>query len=366
MGDDMDERDIFVQGPVVIFKWRNAAGWPVEYASANAIEVFGHSADDFISGRVSYGAVLHPDDAERVGREVADATATGAATFAHERYRVRHADGTIRWLYDFTRVLRDATGAATHYLGYVIDITARIAAEDEARELERQLQHAQKLESLGLLAGGVAHDFNNLLTGILGQASLARQRLAGVPGGFRDALDQIDALTRRAAALTRQLLAYAGKGRFVIEPTDLTEIVRELEGMLAVVVPKQTALHLDLAPGPAMVMADRAQLQQVVMNLLTNAAESLPEGVGTVTVRTAVERCDRARLASCATAVGGAELTPGTYVTLEVRDTGAGMDAATVERIFDPFFTTKGAGRGLGMSAVLGIVRAHQGCVRVT
>ena len=348
MGDDLDERAIFVQGPVVIFKWRHADGWPVEYVSANAVEVFGHAADDFTSGRVRYGDVLHPDDAERVAREVAAGTAAGAPSWTHEHYRIRHKDGSVRWLYDFTRPLRDATGAVTHYLGYVIDISSRIAAEDEARELERRLWHAQKLESLGLLAGGVAHDFNNLLTGILGQASLARERLAGVPGGFRDALDQIELLTRRAAGLTRQLLAYSGKGRFEIEPVALDEVIRGLTPMVEVVLPKGAALHVELAAPSPIVMADRAQLEQVVMNLLTNAAEALAGG-GAITIRT-----------RAATRAGEP------WAALEVEDTGQGMAPDVVARMFDPFFTTKGAGRGLGMSAVIGIVRAHHGEIHVT
>ncbi|MBL8624578.1 MAG: response regulator [Myxococcales bacterium] len=348
MGDELDEREIFVEGPVVIFKWRNAAGWPVEYASANAVEVFGHGADDFVSGRVSYGEVLHPDDAGRVGREVAAGTASGARGWAHEHYRVLHKDGSVRWLYDYTRVIRDAAGAATHYLGYVIDISERIAAEEEARELERRLLHAQKLESLGLLAGGVAHDFNNLLTGILGQASLARQQLANVPGEFRRALDQIEGLARRASGLTRQLLAYSGKGRFVIEPVDLGAVVRELAPMLMVVVPKAARLEVD-ADGPTVIMGDRSQVEQVVMNLITNAAEALDGGPGEIVAR--VSRIARA------------DEPP--QVVLEVRDTGRGMTAETVARVFDPFFTTKGAGRGLGMSAVLGIVRSHHGRIEV-
>ncbi len=349
MGDELDERELFVHGPVVIFKWRNAAGWPVEYASANAVEVFGHGADDFVGGRVSYGEVLHPDDADRVGREVAAGTASGARGWAHAHYRVRHKDGSVRWLYDYTRVIRDAAGAATHYLGYVIDISERIAAEEEARELERRLLHAQKLESLGLLAGGVAHDFNNLLTGILGHASLARQQLATVPSEFRRALEQIEGLARRASGLTRQLLAYSGKGRFVIEPVDLGAVVRELAPMLMVVVPKAARLEVDVGDAPVVIMGDRSQLEQVVMNLITNAAEALDDGPGEIVVRVSpIARADQPP-----------------QVVLEVRDTGRGMTAETAARVFDPFFTTKGAGRGLGMSAVQGIVRSHHGRIEV-
>jgi two-component system cell cycle sensor histidine kinase/response regulator CckA len=346
VGDAIDERAIFVQGPVVIFRWRNAPGWPVEFASANVSEVLGWTPDEFRSGAIGYGAILHPDDAERVGREVAERTASGATTWAHERYRVRHRDGSYRWLYDFTRVERDRTGAATHFLGYVIDITERVAVEDAARDLERRLLHAQKLESLGLLAGGVAHDFNNILTGILGQASLAR-RLATTPELSR-ALDNIEHQARRAADLTRQLLAYSGKGSFSIAPVDLGEVVRDVGSMLAVVVPKQAELRFEMAATLPAILADRAQLQQVVMNLITNAAESLVDGVGTVTVRTRTEPGPS-----------------GAVVVLEVADDGVGMSAELQAKMFDPFFTTKGTGRGLGMSVVQGIARAHRGEIRV-
>lgn len=349
MGDAIDERAIFVQGPVVIFRWRNAPGWPVAFASANAGEVFGWSSDEFMAGAVSYGTLLHPEDAERVGREVAEKTASGVATWSHERYRVRHKDGSYRWLYDFTRVERDADGNATHYLGYVIDLTEQVAAEESARDLERRLLHAQKLESLGLLAGGVAHDFNNILTGILGQANLARH-LAGTGAGpaiLADALDKIDHQARRAADLTRALLAYAGKGSFQIAPVDLSEVVRDVGSMLAVVVPKQAELRLELADELPTVDADRAQLQQVVMNLITNAAEALVDGVGTVVARTRRDPDD-----------------PG-QVLLEVIDDGIGIEPDVLAKMFDPFYTTKGTGRGLGMSVVQGIARAHRGEIAV-
>jgi len=167
----------------------------------------------------------------------------------------------------------------------VFDISEGSAAEGGAGGLERRLLHAQKLESLGRLAGGVAHDFNNLLTGILGQASLARRQRATVPSEFRRALEQIEGLARRASGLTRQLLAYSGKGRFVIEPVDLGAVVRELAPMLMVVVPKAARLAVDVGDAPAVIMGDRSQLEQVVMNLITNAAEALDGGPGEIVAR---------------------------------------------------------------------------------
>jgi PAS domain S-box-containing protein len=362
MSEEIDERAIFVRGPVVVFRWRNEPGWPVEYVSPNATEVFGHSPAAFSSGAVPYASLIHPDDAERVGREVGEASASDAGSFVHQPYRVRHADGRTIWLYDFTHVLRDESGAVTHYLGYVIDITPRIEAEEQARELERRLLHAQKLESLGLLAGGVAHDFNNLLTGMLGQASLARRRLSGSPSPAAEAVEQIEHLARRAADLTRQLLAYSGRGSFVIEPVDLGDVVREIVDMLGVAVPRNATLRLDLAAGLPTIDADRTQMHQIAMNLLGNAGEALGGAPGRVTLRTFVEECTEERLRDV---YARTDRAPGAYVVLEVEDTGCGMQEDVRARLFDPFFTTKGAGRGLGMSAVDGIVRGHAGLLHV-
>jgi PAS domain S-box-containing protein len=362
MADEFDERAVFVRGPVVVFRWRNAPGWPVEYVSPNAVEVFGWSAESFVRGEVSYADLIFSEDAERVAREVDEASASAVSSFVHEPYRVRHRGGSVHWLYDFTHVLRGPDGRATHYLGYVIDITDRIEAEAQARELERRLLHAQKLESLGVLAGGVAHDFNNLLTGILGQASLARRQLAGSESPALESIEQIELLARRAAELTRQLLAYSGRGSFVLEPVDLGEVARELVAMLGVALPKNASLTLELAPTLSPVHADRSQMQQIAMNLLTNAGEALGGTPGRVVMRTYVEECDEARLREV---YERPERAPGRYVVLEVADTGCGMDEGVRRRLFDPFFTTKGAGRGLGMSAVLGIVRAQAGLVHV-
>jgi PAS domain S-box-containing protein len=358
---DLDGSAIFAKGPVVVFKWRNSPGWPVEYASPNVVEVFGFTTEEFVSGAVSYGSLVHGEDAARVASEVAAAARDGVDSFVHEPYRVIAKDGAVRWLYDATHVVRDAGGEVTHFHGYVIDVSARVRAEEAERELERRLYHAQKLESLGVLAGGVAHDFNNLLTAILGQAELARRRLERAPETALGSIEQIEGLTRRAADLTRQLLAYSGKGSFVVEPVAIEALVAEMSGMLEIVVPKKAELQVDIqGPLPA-VMADRAQLQQVVMNLLTNAAEALPEGEGKISLVVRALDLDRPELDER----GASDLSPGPYLEVTVSDTGVGMADDVRDRLFDPFFTTKASGRGLGMSAVLGILRGHGGHVDV-
>ncbi|RMG16522.1 MAG: PAS domain-containing hybrid sensor histidine kinase/response regulator [Planctomycetota bacterium] len=363
----VDERELFSSGPVVVFKWKNAPGWPVEYASRNVEDVFGYSAEDFLAGKVRYAERIHPDDLERVAGEVAAASASSADEFTHKPYRVRRADGETIWLYDHTHILRDpVSGEPTHYHGYVIDITARVQAEETNRSLREQLLRTQKLESLGLLAGGLAHDFNNILMGILGHANVARHALEKQEAPdptLLEACEQIEALSRQAGDFCKQLLAYSGQGRLERRPLDLGELVRETAAMLGVALPKAARLELELADSVPPVEGDRVQLQQVLMNLVTNAAEALRRGKGTV--RIAVDRVELSLADTEGLVLGSAGLEPGPAVRLCVEDDGVGMNAETRARLFDPFFSTKFTGRGLGLAAVLGIVRSHGGGLRV-
>jgi signal transduction histidine kinase/CheY-like chemotaxis protein len=231
------------------------------------------------------------------------------------------------------------------------------------KQKEEELLQTQKLESLGVLAGGVAHDFNNLLTGIMGNASLAIECLPREARHLRTVLEDVVSASERAAHLTRQLLAYAGKGRFIIERIDLSEIVRAITHLIQSSIPKNACLRLELADDLDAVEADATQLQQIVMNLVINAAEAIPaDRSGEVVVTTRNEELGAGRPGQ---AFAAGEAGPGRYVVLEVRDTGQGMDDATRARIFDPFFTTKFTGRGLGLAAVLGIVRSHKAALEV-
>jgi signal transduction histidine kinase/CheY-like chemotaxis protein len=234
-------------------------------------------------------------------------------------------------------------------------------ANAERLELERRLLHAQKLESLGVLAGGIAHDFNNLLQAMLGNLDLA---LAGLDPGTdaQAAVDLAAVAARRATDLTRQLLAYSGKGRFVVRAIDLTAMVRESVHLLRASVPHTCAIDLRLAERLPAVEADVGQVQQVLMNLITNAADAIGAGPGTITVTTGRRQGGPSALVGSRS---GAVEPAGEYVAVEVADTGCGMEQATLDRMFDPFFSTKGVGRGLGMSALLGIVRGHGGAILV-
>jgi signal transduction histidine kinase/HAMP domain-containing protein len=249
--------------------------------------------------------------------------------------------------------------AAPHLAGVALDITERRRLEEE--RLRARLLRSQKLESLGVLAGGVAHDFNNLLVGIMGNTSLALAQLE--PGATgRKAIESAELAAERAADLTRQMLAFSGKGRFVLEPVDLGSLVEEMSRLLETTIPGNTTLRKQLAVDIPAVRADAAQMRQVVMNLITNAAEAIGDDSGVITIRTEVLEADADYLDS---GFLDRELEPGPYVALEVSDTGRGMDAETRERMFDPFFTTKDTGHGLGMAATLGIIRGHDGTVRV-
>lgn len=243
----------------------------------------------------------------------------------------------------------------------VVDLTAVKQSETERLKLESQIQYAQKLESLGVLAGGIAHDFNNLLTGILGNANLVLAQLQP-DAPLRERIHQIETASLHAADLTNQMLAYTGKGKFEKKPVRLSNMVREMEGLLTISLSKKATLIFDFADELPVIEADPSQMRQIIMNLITNASEALGDKSGTVTVTAGVVKASGTYLKE--TYLNN-QLPAGDYVFLEVQDTGCGIDENTRAKIFDPFFTTKFAGRGLGLAAVLGIVRSHHGTIAV-
>ncbi len=243
----------------------------------------------------------------------------------------------------------------------VRDVSERERAAAEREQFERKLQETQKLESLGVLAGGIAHDFNNILTGILGNASLAALE---VPSGSaaQANLEHIRQASLRAADLCKQMLAYSGRGRFVVQRLNLNGLIEDTIDLLKLSISKHSILRFNLHPNLPAIEADATQIRQVIMNLVINASEAIGEKSGVISLNTGVTRVDKSYL-------GGTILAPdlpeGSYVSFEVSDTGCGMSAATQARIFEPFFTTKFAGRGLGLAAVLGIVRGHKGAMKI-
>ena len=248
-----------------------------------------------------------------------------------------------------------------YQLSLARDLTERKQFEEERLALERQMLHAQKLESLGVLAGGIAHDFNNLLAAIIGNAEMGRRRMNPESPALTN-LERIEQAAQRAADLAKQMLAYSGKGKFVVEAIDLNLLLEEMLHMLEVSISKKVVLRFNLHRPLPSVEVDATQIRQILMNLVINASEAIGDKSGVIVVTTGCMDCDDSYLHQIWL---DENLRPGLYVYLEVADTGCGMDKATLSKLFDPFFTTKFTGRGLGMAAVMGIVRGHQGAIRV-
>ncbi len=244
-------------------------------------------------------------------------------------------------------------------LAYAIE---SLQIDEQRQQAEDAMRQAQKLESLGVLAGGIAHDFNNLLVAMLGQSSLALKQLPAESTAHAH-IEKAVGAARRAADLTRQLLAYSGRGQFQVLPVNLNTLLQENLHLFEVAIPKNVRLVSDLAESLPFISGDVGQMQQVVMNLIINAAEAIGRNLGTVRVATNTYYITPTDVQLWKYV--GSPLTPGLYATLSVRDNGSGMNAATLSKIFDPFFTTKVTGRGLGLAAVLGIVRSHKGGLRV-
>ncbi len=257
--------------------------------------------------------------------------------------------------------LYDLAGHKTGTIESIRDITSFKHAEEERLAFEKQLLHAQKLESLGVLAGGIAHDFNNILMTIIGNADLAMMRMHKESPATENLLN-IEKAAARAAELAKQMLAYSGKGKFVIESLDLNILIHEMLHMLEVSISKKAVLRQNLMPNIPAVEADATQIRQILMNLVINASEAIGDKSGVIAINTGCMDCDKSYLKNVWM---DENISEGLYVYLEVSDTGCGMSKETLGKLFDPFFTTKFTGRGLGMAAVLGIVRGHNGAIKV-
>jgi len=319
--------------------------------SAELERVFGLQPGEFIGTADAFYNAVHPDDRDRVGATVN--AAMGRLSDFEMEFRFTRADGEMRWMLARGHVYACESGEARRIAGVGMDITDR-------RKLDEKVRHAAKLESLGVLAGGIAHDFNNLLTGILGNASLLKEM---VPAASSSGLLQnVIRASERAAQLSRQMLAYSGRGHFSVQPIDISRQVREFVSFIETTVSKNVAIRLRVADSLPMIEGDEGQLQQVIMNLVVNAAEAIGEREGWVEVATRIEKNTSPLVSDL---LPSQELPPGEYVVLQVSDNGSGMDDATRAKIFDPFFTTKFTGRGLGLAAVLGIIRGHGGTIRV-
>ncbi|HBA87800.1 MAG TPA: hybrid sensor histidine kinase/response regulator [Geobacter sp.] len=330
----------------------------ITYVNPAFAHGIGRTQDELVGVNI-FGTLL-PDFQVSVQQGLA-ALSPQHPTETHEEARLA-PDKSIIWHQWTNRAIFDEQGKIAKIQGVGQDITDRKRAEEERARLEQQMVQAQKLESLGLLAGGVAHDFNNILTAIIGNVDLSLMKLPeGSP--VADNLHQIEKAATRAAYLAKQMLAYSGKGRFIIEKVDLNRVIVELRNILEASISRNADLVLKLQKPLPAVEADANQVRQILMNLAMNASEAIGEDSGAITISTGSVDYDRDGLKDVLLGQGMAE---GSYVFLEVADTGCGMEKEVRGKIFDPFFTTKFTGRGLGLAAVHGIVRGHKGGMKIS
>ncbi len=321
-------------------------------------DIFGVDKETFQPSYKAFMSRVHPDDRNRVDQAYTEAVKSKQPF--DQKFRLLLPCKTVKHVHDKCKIFYDAHGTPCKSVGTTQDITQIVQEEEERKQHQEKMEHVQRLESLGVLAGGIAHDFNNILTAILGNAELARTKIEQ-SSQAQHYIKHITQASQKAANLCRQMLAYSGKGQFIIQATNLSDLVVEMSQLLSVTLPKNVVLRLDLSKQLPAIDADVTQLQQVIMNLVINASEAIGEHSGAISIVTGVVRIDQDYLASTFV---DEELEEGLYIYLEVSDTGCGMDAETHARIFEPFFTTKFTGRGLGMAAILGIVRGHEGAIK--
>jgi PAS domain S-box-containing protein len=338
-------REIADTAPVIV--WITGADGLHTFFNRQAITFSGRKVDDLLGN--SWMDLVHPDDREAVLREHVAALQAGR-DFQLE-LRLRRADETYRWMLS-TGTVRWENGAYAGHVGTMVDIT-------DLKRNQEEIIVTQKHESLGVLAAGIAHDFNNLLGSILlDSESILTEADAGT--SVRETAERIETVAIRASEIVRQLLAFAGKGQAPHAPFNVSQLTGEMVNLLKTSISKRAVVETALSSEPLMVHGNATQFQQVIMNLITNASESLGEAEGIVTVRTS-----RAQVGSDTASNRAQNLPEGSYARLEVIDTGCGMSEEVKSRIFDPFYTTKFSGRGLGLAAVPGIVRSHGGALRV-
>lgn len=352
--------------PLGVIEWEpdfRIARW-----AGQAEAIFGWKGEEVMGRHFSEFPFVHPDDEALVNGVVGRLLDGRDRRNTSTNRNLTKCGGVVHTAWQ-NSVLHDSSGRIVSILSLVQDVTDRVVAEEarrraaaERRALDRKLQETQKLESLGILAGGIAHDFNNLLGAVLGNASLARMDLSP-DSPLQTCLEQIEQAALRAAELCKQMLAYSGRGHFVVQQLDLNALIEDTTRLLHVSISKRAVLQFHLTPSLPAILGDATQLRQVVMNLVINASEALGDTSGVISITTGVTHADPAYLAGTFFAPS---LPEGDYVFLEIADTGVGMTQEVLGRIFDPFFTTKFTGRGLGLAAVLGIVRGHRGALTAT
>jgi len=375
-GEDITERkraevalqeanSIINKSPAVAFLWKNADGWPVEFVSDNVNGLFGYKAEEFTSGKIPYAGVIHPLDLKRVKKEVEKFSGEeGREEFTHDPYRIFTKDGEIKWLDDMTLMRRDEKGHITYYEGIVIDISERVKAENEKKSLQDKLQRSQKMESLGLLAGGVAHDLNNVLSGIVSYPDLLLLQLPE-DSPYREFIEAIKESGARAVAIVRDLLTVARGVATTKDTLNLNDLIGDYLHSPEFNKLKQfhptVAVNTNLDTDLLNISGSHVHIRKVVMNLVSNASEAI-KGGGNVTISTVNRYVDKP-------VRGYDDINEGEYAVLAVSDDGSGISSDDLGRIFEPFYTKKVMGRsgtGLGLAVVWNTVQDHQGYIDVT
>ena len=337
--------------PVVLYESEVPSPQAATWVSSNCERISGYAADDLMQIPNLWDQNMHADD-RAAFREALDKTCTLGQ--AEVEYRWRHRDGTWRWFLDRMKRSDESIPERMRVVGVLLDTTQSRLAEEAIRE-------SQKLESLGLLAGGIAHDFNNLLTAMTGNLNLIQVKLPQ-SSGVHHHLANLEQCIEKAAHLTRQMLAYSGRGNLASAPVDLNRTLTEIAGLLRASLPHQIHLQLNPCLSLPLVVGDAAQIHLVLMNLVSNAEEAIGAQDGNITLTTRHETLTAEHPPS---PLPSPPLPPGDYAVIEVADSGEGIAAAYLDRIWDPFFTTREAGRGLGLPAVQGILRAHSGAISI-
>ena len=322
-------------------------------------EMLGFNMHVLHNAQYEWGKYLHEDDLPQSLKVMVDHL-KGKREFYIDEYRLKLPDGNYKWFLSRGKISEyNEQGRPVKVSGSVTDITELKESEEKRLKLEQKMQQAQKLESLGILAGGIAHDFNNLLMGVIGNTDIMLYELPE-KSSLKNKLIDIKKAAKRASELTNQMLAYSGRGSFIVEPININELVQEMSSFLEASISKKADLLYILHKDLPLVKGDATQIRQVVMNLIVNASESIGNEHGEIKVVTDITEIDEAFIEHL-TINNGIE--PGHYISLEITDTGCGIEKTKIKQIFDPFYTTKFTGRGLGLAAVLGIIRSHNGAL---
>ncbi len=361
------ERDMFMNGPVITFTWQNNENWQVEQVSANVIDILGYSAEEFINGSVQYATLIHPDDLQRVADEVASNSAPEISSFTHEPYRLKTRAGDLLWVIDNTTLVRNNQGEITHFKGYLVDITMAVLMEKEViatkESLKRNRQEEQfkRFESLKTMAGAIAHRFNNAMMAVLGNLEIMALTLSKNSDERKMVLDAQQA-AKGASQVGTMMLSYVGQQPIKLQKLPLTDLVRESVSALKNLFYPEISFKFTPPVQPLHCSMDKPQIREVIENVLSNAIESLESGPGMIEISFGSEffAAD-----SLPIPFQGDHLQDGMYAFCQIKDSGCGISPDKLVQIFEPFYTTKFVGRGLGLALTVGILRTHHGAITI-